>query len=362
MSVWNEILGHSQQVTMFQHALAKQRLAHTHLFFGPEGIGKKLFAFTLARCLFCQKYDDDELNCCNECPPCRQMLAGTYPDYIEISRPEGKAELPLELFLGAKDRRGKEGLCHDLSLRPMSGNRKIALIDDADLLNIASANALLKTLEEPSSHALIILVATNEDRLLPTIRSRCQQTRFQALSDDDLVKLMLDQSISENEAEARSLASMSGGSLAIAGRLQNPELQAIRKQLYGVLSKSKIDACLMRSKIWSAIEDAGADSQSQREIASWTVQFAIEFFRVILRSLSGVETTASKEGAGLIQRIDSTCDNNFDVLEQLIDDCLLTLTQIDARVTLSLCLEGWFDRLAAGYRQFRLLSGEPSRP
>lgn len=361
MSVWNDVLGHSQQVAMFRHAVRTGRLAHTHLFFGPEGIGKKLFAVTLARCLFCEKNSDEELECCGECAPCRQMLAGTYPDFIEIVRPEGKAELPIELFLGAKDRRGKEGLCHDLSLRPMSGSRKIAVIDDADLLNVASANALLKTLEEPSSHALIILVATNEDRLLPTIRSRCQQTRFQPLGDTDLVKLMLDQSVSESEAEALSLASMSGGSLAIARRLQNPELQAIRKQLYGVLSKAKIDSSQLRSQIWSKIEEAGTDSQSQREIARWTIQFAVEFFRVMLRGLSGIDATTGGEEAGLVQKLDSTCDANFDVLEQLIDGCLLTLTQIDARVTLPLCMEAWFDGLAAEYRQFRLFSSEPSR-
>ena len=72
----------------------------------------------------------------------------------------------------------REGLCHDISLKPYSGRRKVAVIDDADYLNQEGANALLKTLEEPPPKSLLILIGTSEQRQLPTIRSRCRRLRW----------------------------------------------------------------------------------------------------------------------------------------------------------------------------------------
>ncbi|MEZ6064931.1 MAG: ATP-binding protein [Planctomycetaceae bacterium] len=146
---WDDIRGHDTQLAMFRRAIARGRVAHAYLFLGPPGVGKRLIAHRIAQCLFCQTHADSELRACGICSACKQVKSGTHSDLMSIGLPPGKRELPISLLLGEPDRRGREGLLHDLSLRPMSADRRIAIIDDADRMNDESANALLKTLEEP---------------------------------------------------------------------------------------------------------------------------------------------------------------------------------------------------------------------
>ncbi|MCA9081573.1 MAG: hypothetical protein KDA58_13500, partial [Planctomycetaceae bacterium] len=170
--IWDRLKGHQTQVEMFRRAIDRQRLAHAYLLVGSHGIGKRLFVHLLAQCLFCDQHAEEELLACGRCSGCKQVLAGTHPDLLEVGCPKGKKELPIELLVGPPERRGREGLCHDLALRPMSASRRIALINDAELMNEASANALLKTLEEPPRDSLIFLTTPDTEPILPTIRSR----------------------------------------------------------------------------------------------------------------------------------------------------------------------------------------------
>src|SRR5579872_3481901 len=158
---WETLLGHTREIEKLRHSAASGRLAHAYAFTGPAGIGKKRFALELARCLLCDNHTDAELEACGTCASCQQVAAGTHPDLLAVSLPEGKSELPIRLFIGEKEMRGKEGLCHDLSLKPMSARRRVALIDDAEWMSDEAANPLLKTLEEPPPHSVLILIATS---------------------------------------------------------------------------------------------------------------------------------------------------------------------------------------------------------
>ena len=122
------------------------------------------------------------LDPCETCPSCTMVLAGTHPDLDVVGKPADKAFLPLELFIGDREHRRQEGLCHNISLKPFMGGRKIAVIDDADFLNAEGANCLLKTLEEPPPQSVLILIGTSPAKQLPTIRSRCQLVRFRPLA------------------------------------------------------------------------------------------------------------------------------------------------------------------------------------
>ena len=128
---------------------------------------------------------------CEYCPSCLQVAARTHPDLEIVSKPEDKSFLPLELFIGDKEHRMKEGLCHRIAMKPFQGGRKIAIIDDADFLNAEGANCLLKTLEEPPPQSVLILIGTSPAKQLPTIRSRCQLIRFRPLRTDQVEELLL---------------------------------------------------------------------------------------------------------------------------------------------------------------------------
>src|SRR6476660_3204784 len=198
--------GHDAIFDRFRRMIRAGRLASTFLFVGPPGIGKKSFALQLAQGLLCERRPEEKLDPCGECASCAQVLAGTHPDVILVAKPADKNFIPLELLIGDKEHRMRQGLCYDISLKPFSGRRRIAVIDDADFLNQEGANALLKTLEEPPPKSLLILIGTSEQRQLPTIRSRCQVVRFSPLAESDIADLLLSTGECNDESIVRKAA------------------------------------------------------------------------------------------------------------------------------------------------------------
>lgn len=202
---WFGIEGHDEIVRRFQRAIAQGRIASTFLFLGPSGIGKRMFAERLAMTLQCEKNDPRLMEPCGKCMSCRQALAHEHPDILYVSKPEDRAFIPIDLFIGPKDARRQIGLCSELAKKPIYEKRKIAIIDDADYFNLEGANAMLKTLEEPPKNAILILIGTSAARQLPTIRSRCQILRFSPL-EIPVVESILYQKRAEQLALAESVA------------------------------------------------------------------------------------------------------------------------------------------------------------
>lgn len=189
------ILGHERQKAILKRAQSSGRLAHAYLFEGPEGIGKRLMALALARSLFCVTK-----NGCGECPACRKVDHQNHPD-LHIVEADGNT-IKIEQI---------RALQKELSFRPLEGERKICVIEAAEKMNASSGNALLKTLEEPSGHALLILLTSRPDAVLPTIRSRCQRLPFSRLP-TATIRRALAEADAENEAHAHILATLSDGS------------------------------------------------------------------------------------------------------------------------------------------------------
>src|ERR1700722_353926 len=220
---WQGIEGHDAIVTRFRRALGRGRLASTFLFVGPSGIGKRAFAHKLAQSLFCQATPSEQLAPCGTCDSCVQTLAGTHPDLHVVAKPTDRAAIPVSAFIGDDQHRMREGLCHQIALKPFMGGRRVAIIEDADYLNEEGANALLKTLEEPPPRSVLILIATNVERQLPTIRSRAQIVRFAPL-DDEVVARLLTRNSNATSDEAARLASFAEGSIERAQEMADPEL------------------------------------------------------------------------------------------------------------------------------------------
>lgn len=350
--IWEKIRGHSLQIEMFRQALGRGRLSHAYLFVGPPGVGKRLFAQSLAQCLHCERFADTELEACGECPSCRQMLAETHPDLHVAALPEGKTELPLHLFVGEMERRGREGLCYDLSLRPVSSTRKIAIVDDADALNAESANALLKTLEEPPPYSLLILVATSNDSLLPTIRSRCQQIRFSRLSGQDVTALLLELELIGDAREAAVVAELSEGSLAVARQLLDPALRKLRETLYNQLAARPFDGVACAHAMLTGLDELGGAKQSQRETAGLLIQFTAEFYRRALSCLS--QNRPDKwipEVEEFSARLSPAGWHELEMVGEFVDRAIRAEHQLRQNVAVPLCLQALYNDLACLSRQ-----------
>lgn len=144
------------------------RLAHGLLFTGPQGVGKLEMAHRFAQGLLCSNPDAEGAPC-GQCHGCHMVRAASHPDLTELTIPEGKTRILVDQI---------RGLAGFMGLSRSHGRYRLAIIHPADAMNDASANSLLKTLEEPPGEGVLILVTAHPARLPATIRSRCQQIKL----------------------------------------------------------------------------------------------------------------------------------------------------------------------------------------
>jgi DNA polymerase III subunit delta' len=342
---WQGIEGQDDVVERFRQTLRRGRLASTFLFVGSHGIGKRAFAMKLAQALLCQTRPAELLDPCGQCSACRQVMAGTHPDLDVVSKPPDRSAIPVALLIGDKEHRMHEGLCHKISLKPFAGGRKIAIIDDADDLNQEGANALLKTLEEPPPRSVLILIGTSADRQLPTIRSRAQLVRFRPLDDGVVARVLLERGITSDPQEAARLAAHSGGSVARAGELADPALWEFREQLLGMLASLPAESVAAAKAMIEFVDAAGKDAAPRRARGRLLAGFAIEFFRLLLRHLEGMQPSGDADLAALVER---ATQNGWTAAAAAaaLDRCLETLGHIDRNANQTTMIECWFDDLA----------------
>src|SRR5262245_11139447 len=290
---WQTIRGHDRVIEKFRRALSKGRLASTFLFVGPPGIGKRTFALKLAQGLLCERVPEEQLDPCGECPSCHQVTSLNHPDVEVIKKPAEKAFIPLELLIGDAEHRMREGLCYNIALKPYSGRRKVAIVDDADYLNKEGANCLLKTLEEPPPDSLLILIGTSEQRQLPTIRSRCQIVRFGSLAESDVAELLIQQGISHDPNVAKLAAGHGQGSLERSALWCDASLLEFRRELLETLSRPEIELQATAKRIGQFVDEAGKESAAKRQRMRLVVSLAEEFYRAAL--LAGETKQASTD-------------------------------------------------------------------
>ncbi len=176
---------------MIEGARQRGRLASSYLFAGEEGIGKKATALAIATSLNCKEPVERGglMDSCGKCPSCVKMKSQTHPDLLVVE-PLTNDILICQIRPGKeRDKCDQEGydkprVVEMLAYRSYEGGLKVVIVDQAEKMNTYAANAFLKTLEEPPEGSIIILVSSQPDRLLPTIRSRCSRVNFRPLSDN----------------------------------------------------------------------------------------------------------------------------------------------------------------------------------
>ncbi|HEX7449752.1 MAG TPA: DNA polymerase III subunit [Pirellulales bacterium] len=343
---WQGIEGHDAVVEQFRVSLQRGRLASTYLFVGPEGVGKHTFAQKLAQALLCQTRPAERLDPCGQCAGCVQTLAGTHPDLLRVCKPTDRSFIPVELLIGSGEKRMHEGLCHDISLKPFMGGRRIAIIDDADLLNEEGANCLLKTLEEPPPRSVMILIGTSGERQLPTIRSRSQIIRFRPLPAEVVARLLLQEQVTTDAAEARRLAAYSEGSLAKARELADADLWRFRGDLLSRLAEPRLDSVRLAKAVAAFVDEAGKEAAPRRARARQLVVFAAEFYRQLARAISGAATTDDGELKRILDVAAARWPADDETAAACAERSLDALSHIDRNANQSTWIEAWLDDLA----------------
>ncbi|QDU94815.1 DNA polymerase III subunit delta' [Lignipirellula cremea] len=342
--MWCGVEGHDEVVDRFRRALARGRLASSFLFVGPPGVGKRLFAERLAQTFLCSQQPEELLAPCGSCPNCRQVLAGSHPDLEIVVKPEGSSVIPVELFIGRRQHRMQEGLCHAISLKPMQGRRKVAIIDDADFFNEEGANCLLKTLEEPPPRSVLILVGASEQRQLPTIRSRCQTVRFGPLEPAVVAQLLVEQGEAEAET-AQAAAALAGGSLAYARRFLDPELLEFRELLYRQLQSPAVHHGDFPKTLAAFVEAAGKEAPLRRARMREIFRFAAEFYRHLLHAQSGSDLPSDTVLQQAIAGVQRHWRHGEEAAALALECCLSAEEHVFANANQTSLLEWWVNEL-----------------
>jgi DNA polymerase-3 subunit delta' len=229
-----EVIGHRRVRSQLSQAIARETLPPSLLFVGPEGVGKQATALAVAQTLVCQQPAQPAadaadrwplaIDACGVCRACRRAALGTLADVRIVRRGETGA-IKIEQVREIVD------LC---AYRPFEARRRAVIIDDADAMAPPAQNALLKTLEEPPSATVFMLVTPRPDTLQPTVVSRCPKVRFGRLSDQEIADA-LKSAHGWAPADATAAALVAGGSLGRALAMQSDEgiaaLDAARRAL-----------------------------------------------------------------------------------------------------------------------------------
>ena len=223
---WENLFGHATNVEHLKKNIAEQKFPHAVIFSGVEGIGKRLTAEICAAALLCDNQHDGEP--CGVCENCRLTAARTHPDFYVVEPESTKTARNIKIGQIRE-------MQTEASLRPINSARRVVIIDGAELMNNAAANCLLKTIEEPPSQTIFILLTASRSNLLMTIRSRCITINFDKLSAEQIQRALINQGV--DESEAARLSVIADGSFGRALKLKDSGGSQLREEALDTIEK-----------------------------------------------------------------------------------------------------------------------------
>jgi len=318
-TVFDDVIGQPKAGEFLRSVVASDQVSHAYLFVGPPGAGKKTAARALACAIFCKDGG------CGTCPTCARVRRGTHPD-VHVIAPEGASG-----YLAEQVR----DIIRDTWLAPVEGPKKVYIVESADVFNDSSANAFLKTLEEPPDDVVIILLSHRLDAVLPTIASRCQVVRFRRIPPAAASALLREQTGAEAE-EATSALAASGGVIARAREfLASPGRRAARATILRTLkdlpTMDELDvldaAKALLTAVKAPLEEVKAIHAAELEERTQLVGGSLK----PLQERQKRELTArEREGVAEVLNVAESWLRDCLVLSQGLTDLVLNADAIDA--------------------------------
>ncbi|RQW86337.1 MAG: DNA polymerase III subunit delta' [Geobacter sp.] len=288
---FSRIIGYDRNISLLRRALATGKLSHAYLFYGIDGSGMMDTAVALIEAIFCNGTDG-----CGDCPTCRKVAGLRHPDLHHV-RPDG-AFIKIDQI---------RELQKELSYRPFEAPKKACIIEDAEKMNISAANAFLKTLEEPSGNAILILITTRVDAVLPTVLSRCQQLRFPSLPTETIASQLRGKGADEDSA--RIAAALAEGSVERAQEILEGDWLKSRTLLLEKIAGLTPEGII---PLLAAAEESAKDKESALHL----MDLLNVFWRDVLLTHTGSPAIVNTDLSSLIRSV-SERNSLESVLEKL---------------------------------------------
>lgn len=337
MPVSAGIVGHVKELEMLKKA-ASGTPAQAYLFTGPEGIGKFTTALWFARLINCR---DSSGTPCGKCNSCKKIVRGVHPD-VRIIEGGGESEASEEGEDGENAVKIEQirQIGNEINYKPLEAKYKFYIIPRAEKMTDGAANSFLKILEEPPSHAVIVLITYNKLALLPTIISRCQHINFQPLKRNEIFEFLEDKAALKDEQKVHLIASLSDGKPGRAVQLlENEDLWELRIKALDICEKISgagyVDAIFLAQEM-----------EKTKGNITRLLEFMLEWFR----DLMVLKERAEKNLIINIDRLDSLENSISDLSVWQIESCIKHILeargQLEMNANLKLVLQNLMLKLS----------------
>ena len=254
---FDEIIGNEKTKEELKRSLEEDKVSHSYMFVGIEGIGKQLIAKAFAQMILCTNETEKG---CDKCKSCIEFQSQNHPDFLYIEPDGNSIKIEQIRYLQRK-----------IQEKPIISNKKVYIINDADKMTQEAQNCLLKTLEEPPEYSTIILIGSNENAFLNTIKSRCMKLTFQPIASEE-IKQYMEKTYGMNNINENMLEAFQGSiGKAIALKDKREEYENIEKMI------EKLD----KTDMTELIELGSAIYQSKEEIND-----ILEYMNIVLLKMT----------------------------------------------------------------------------
>ncbi|WP_373215728.1 ATP-binding protein [Ruminococcus sp. 5_1_39BFAA] len=317
---FNNIIGHEEIIRHLKNAIETEKVSHSYILTGDPGSGKKLLAGTYATALQCEEGGTEP---CGKCESCKKAIGKNHPDIIMVSH-----EKPNTISIDEI----RDQVVNDVSIKPYFSHYKIYIIADAELMTPQAQNALLKTIEEPPEYAVIMLLTSNADGLLPTIRSRCVRLDLKVV-DDGLVKKYLMEHLQIPDYQADIDTSYAHGSIGKAKEAATSQEFADMTQ--NALKILKYADTMEVYELTDAIKNLTSEKQN---ISDYLDIFLFWFRDVLMfKATREIDNLVFKQEINYIK--EQASKRSYENLEKILDALDKTKVRLRANVNTELALE-----------------------
>ena len=320
MAGFHDIIGHDDIIRHLKNAIETGKVSHSYIFTGEPGSGKKLLAGTFAAALQCESGESEP---CMTCDSCKKVIGKNHPDIITVTH-----EKPGSISIDEV----RDQVVRDVDIKPYCSPYKIYIMNEAEKMTPQAQNAILKTLEEPPEYAVIMLLTSNVNGLLPTILSRCVVLNMKPVA-DDLVRNFLMQQLQVPDYKAEVCVAFARGNIGKAKSLASSEdFDNIKNE---ALSLLKYIQDMDLSEITAAIKKI---TEYKLQINDYLDLIAIWYRDVLLfKATSDVNHLVFREEISAIRRVAQR--SSYEGIEEVIEALDKAKRRLDANVNFDLTME-----------------------